>query len=138
MQPSNRLQRVLVIDDDVCFANLVATHLDRTRRYDARCAHDQKEALAVAREWTPDVVLLDFILGDRIGSDVFFVMRRDPNLRRVPIVMMSCLNELFDDEKHSPLGSGLIRHLPRVNKPFSGKKLERALEDAFDNCAATV
>jgi CheY-like chemotaxis protein len=84
-------KRVLIVDDDLACARILKAGLERTGRYDARVEGWAKEALSVAREFRPDMILLDVCLIDGDGADVAFQLRHDPQLQSIPIVFLTSI-----------------------------------------------
>jgi CheY-like chemotaxis protein len=78
-------RRLLVVDDDAGAATMMQRLL-AARGHDVRVVHRGAEALAAARAFAPDVVLLDIALGDGDGHDVARSLRDDPSLARTLIV----------------------------------------------------
>jgi CheY-like chemotaxis protein len=81
-------QRVLVVDDGRDAANMTFFLL-RELGHHAAVAYDAKSALALARQYEPDVVLLDLVLPDADGCDLARQLRSEPALKRCRIFVMS-------------------------------------------------
>ncbi len=67
--------RLLVVDDDPPIADLVAT-VARYEGWEAACAYSGEEALTVAAEFQPDIVVLDLMLPGLDGFGVLDRLRR--------------------------------------------------------------
>lgn len=86
-------KRVLVVDDDPGFVNLVRRMLEAEfRGVQFRTAYCAEEALAVLAEERPDLVLVDLIMPDRSGTEVVEAVRRDPRLAEVPVIVTTGSN----------------------------------------------
>ncbi|MEA3406740.1 MAG: ATP-binding protein [Chloroflexota bacterium] len=85
------VDKILVVDDDKDFVRLLGRLLDNpVRRYQVHGAYTGQEALEVARRWHPDLLLLDLVLPPGMqGAKVVRSIREDPNLRDIPIVVVS-------------------------------------------------
>jgi len=105
---------VLVVDDDVKTVELVKVYLNRDG-YGVLIAYDGVEALRVARESNPDLVVLDLMLPDVDGLEVCRTLRRESD---VPIIMLTA--RTTDQDKLTGLDSGADDY---VTKPFSPKEL---------------
>jgi PAS domain S-box-containing protein len=84
--------KILIIDDDE--ANRIT--LDAILSSDSFQIHlacNGTQGLAVAREVTPDLILLDVMMPDMDGFQVCRLLRADPVLSRVPILMLTALND---------------------------------------------
>src|SRR5207247_6030850 len=76
----NTKKRVLIIDDEASFTRLLKLNLHHTGKYCAETVNDPVQALAVAREFRPDVILLNVIMHgmDGGGRDVRLQSRPRP------------------------------------------------------------
>ena len=107
-------KRVLVVDDDVKTVELVKLYLERDG-YKVLTAYDGIEALRLARESFPDLIILDLMLPDVDGLEVCRVLRHESD---VPIIMLTAKST--DQDKLTGLGLGADDY---VTKPFSPKVL---------------
>ena len=107
-------KRVLVVDDDVKTVELVKLYLNRDG-YQVMTAHDGIEALRLAREGHPDLIVLDLMLPGIDGLEVCRTLRRDSE---VPIIMLTAM--VTDEDKLTGLALGADDY---VTKPFSPREL---------------
>jgi len=107
-------KKVLVVDDDVKTVDLVKLYLMRDG-YHVLTAYDGIEALRLARESRPDLVVLDLMLPDIDGIEVCRILRHESD---VPIIMLTARST--DHDKLTGLGLGADDY---VTKPFSPKEL---------------
>ena len=106
--------RVLVVDDEVALAGVVANYLQR-EGFDTRLVHDGSVAVAVAREWRPDLVVLDVMLP---GIDGVEVCRQLRGFSDAYVIMLTARDEEVD--KVVGLSVGADDYLV---KPFSPREL---------------
>ena len=83
--------RILFVDDDAAFTHHMKRKLEAEGYFEVREEQDGLEALAAAREFGPDVVILDVMMPGIDGSDVAVRMRQDPLLYDVPVLFMTAL-----------------------------------------------
>jgi two-component system, OmpR family, alkaline phosphatase synthesis response regulator PhoP len=107
-------KKVLVVDDDVKTVELVRLYLDRDG-YQVLTAYDGIEALRLARESCPDLIILDLMLPDINGLEVCRTLRHESD---VPIIMLTA--RTTDQDKLRGLDLGADDY---VTKPFSPKEL---------------
>jgi two-component system alkaline phosphatase synthesis response regulator PhoP len=107
-------KKVLVVDDDVKTVELVRLYLDRDG-YQVLTAYDGVEALRLARESYPDLIVLDLMLPDIDGLEVCRTLRHESD---VPIIMLTA--RTTDQDKLIGLDLGADDY---VTKPFSPKEL---------------
>lgn len=79
---------VLVVDDDRAVRQMLEVTLERAG-YGVRAAEDGDVGAALALEIVPDLVLLDVDMPRKNGFDVCALLRGDPILRDVPVIMMT-------------------------------------------------
>jgi CheY-like chemotaxis protein len=85
------MAKVLVVDDDPDFVKVTSKVLEKAG-HEAVSAANGAEALKAMREETPDVVLLDIMMSYILdGLDVSRKMAEDPDLKDVPVIMVTSL-----------------------------------------------
>ncbi len=107
-------KRILVVDDDVKTVELVKLYLNRDG-YKVLAAYDGVEALQLARESRPDLIVLDLMLPGMDGLEVCRTLRNESD---VPIIMLTA--RTTDEDKLTGLGLGADDY---VSKPFSPREL---------------
>lgn len=108
---------VLIVEDEVALATLLRYNLEREgyRVFEAR---DGEEALLVADEAKPDLVVLDWMLPELSGIEVARRLRARGHSRNVPIVMLTARGE--ETDRIRGLDTGVDDY---VVKPFSMNEL---------------
>ena len=82
-------KRILIVDDEVSFARMVKLNLEKTGAFDVRTENKATYALAAAREFKPDLIILDVIMPNMDGGDVSNQFKRDRQLRDTPIIFLT-------------------------------------------------
>jgi CheY-like chemotaxis protein len=91
-RPSDRSKRkILVVDDEVGFTRLLRLSLEKTGRYEVRVENDGPAALSAAREFKPELVLLDYRMPGMHGRDVAQAIRSEEAFRTTPIVFLTAM-----------------------------------------------
>lgn len=85
--------KILVIDDDPQFSALVQLNLGQSGEYEVAIENDSTKAMKLAREFKPDLVILDIVMPGLDGGDIERLFRADPDLSDVPIIIMSAIVE---------------------------------------------
>lgn len=80
--------RLLVVDDQEDMRELFSAFLEM-RGYDVRSASDGVEAVARARAFHPDVILMDLAMPNMDGREATQILRRDPATRGITILMVT-------------------------------------------------
>ena len=110
-------KRLLLVEDDRALAELVAFHFDRAG-YAVTRTGDGEEALILAEEIKPDLVLLDWMIEGISGIEVCRRLRRKGATSNVPIIMLTARGE--EDDRIRGLEIGADDYM---TKPFSPKEL---------------
>jgi DNA-binding response OmpR family regulator len=92
------MPRILIADDNQANAELLEAHLDGTK-YDTRIVTSGEETLAAARDWKPDLILLDVMMPKLSGFEICQRLRADAATRDVGIIMVTALDQPADIEK---------------------------------------
>jgi two-component system phosphate regulon response regulator PhoB len=108
---------ILVVDDERDLVELVAYNLERAG-YEPVKAHTGRQALELAAQRKPDLVLLDIMLPEQSGTEVASRLRTNPATSDVPIVMVTAKTEELDQIVGLTVGAD-----DYVTKPFSMKVL---------------
>jgi two-component system phosphate regulon response regulator PhoB len=108
---------VLVVEDEVDVAQVIDYNV-RQDGHRTLLATNGREALRMARDDHPDVVLLDLMLPDMRGTDVCRTLKEDPATRTTPIIVVSACGEEVDRVVAFELGVD-----DYVVKPFSLREL---------------
>ena len=113
--PEGRPIRVLVVDDEQALSELVSLAL-RYEGWEVRTAGDGMSAIAAAREFRPDLVVLDVMLPDVDGLEVLRRLRAD--IERMPVLFLTAKDDVGD--RIAGLTAGGDDY---VTKPFSIEEL---------------
>ena len=108
------MNRILVVDDDHEIVRLVRAYLEKAN-YSVLTAYDGIEALRLARQSDPDLIILDLMLPGMDGIDVCRAIRQDSD---VPIIMLTARVEETDRIIGLELGAD-----DYVTKPFSPREV---------------
>jgi len=88
-------KKVLVVDDDEKTVELVKLYLNRDG-YRVITAYEGEEALRLAREANPDLIVLDIIMPLMNGHEMLKHLRKDPALKNIPVIICTVSNEIQD------------------------------------------
>jgi two-component system phosphate regulon response regulator PhoB len=108
---------MLLVEDDAALAELLTWHF-RKRRLRCRPHADGEEALLMAQERVPDIVLLDWMVENLSGIEVCRRLRAQRDTANVPIIMLTARGE--EEDRVRGLETGADDY---VTKPFSPREL---------------
>jgi len=109
--------RLLLVEDDPALAELLTWHF-RREEFTVQQTADGEEALLLAQEAAPDLVLLDWMIEGLSGLEVCRRLRRLPETANVPIIMLTARGEEADRVRGLETGAD-----DYVTKPFSPREL---------------
>jgi signal transduction histidine kinase/CheY-like chemotaxis protein len=95
LHPFRHLDGVLVVDDSLTATELISRYLGEIGIETNVCSCG-KDALRMASEMRPDLIILDLILPDMSGWAILEVLQNTPNLRDIPVLITSVLEKPFD------------------------------------------
>ena len=117
-------RRILLIDDEETFARSMKSYLELTGRYEVRMEHDSRQALQAAREFQPDLILLDVIMPQGDGGHVAAQIRGDQRVKEAPVVFLTAV--VSRDETSAQ--HGIIGGHQFLAKPVTGKEVLACIE----------
>lgn len=109
--------KLLLVEDDPALLELLEYRF-RNEGYNVRATPDGDEALLLAAEDTPDLVILDWMIEGTSGIEVCRRLRRDKATAHVPIIMLTAREA--EDDRIRGLDTGADDYL---TKPFSPREL---------------
>ena len=108
------MARILVVDDDPDFVEITRTILE-SHGYEVVSAANGNQALKAMRRDLPDLVLLDVMMSTVLdGLNLSHVISEDPELRKVPIVMISSIADspsagMFPTDEYIPIDAWISK-----------------------------
>jgi two-component system response regulator VicR len=115
--------RILCIDDEKEIIDLIRLILGR-KGYEVAGAVGGEEGLAKAHSWMPDLVLLDLMMPDMDGWEVFHRIRADATLAKIPVIVVTARAQSID----RVLGLHVARVNDYISKPFTPQDLLESVE----------
>lgn len=110
-------EKILIVEDDKHISKLVKYNLEKAD-YSCRVADDGEEALDLLKKEFFDLVVLDIMLPKMDGFEVCRVLKQNPKLKDVPVLMLTAKGEEVDRVVGLELGAD-----DYVVKPFSPREL---------------
>ncbi|MBI4355418.1 MAG: response regulator [Candidatus Omnitrophica bacterium] len=108
---------ILIVDDDAAFAASVAQLLE-AQRYEVVLAGDGAQAIAAVKEAKPDLILMDINMPQLDGEMALLKLKGQPELRSIPIIMLTGVEDLLDGHLTATLGA-----CEYLTKPFDPPEL---------------
>ncbi|MDL1909580.1 response regulator transcription factor [Chloroflexi bacterium CFX6] len=120
------MAKVMVVDDDEDFTNLYKASL-RAAGYDAIAVNQSAAAIEMAYLSKPDVFLIDLMMPELDGFQLCRLIRADPVLKHIPIIIVTALTDL--DSRLVALGAGANDYL---TKPFHIETLKSRIDAVLE------
>ncbi len=117
-------KKVLIIDDEVAFTNIVKLTLEGKEGYEVCVENDSRQAIATARKFWPDIIILDVVMPELDGGEVHTQFMADPILKRIPIIFLTAIVRQKEVDEHK----GMIGGSFYIAKPVSADGLMSAID----------
>ena len=84
-------KRILVVDDEPDITRMIKLVLEQTGRYEVRTENMGRRAIETAREFRPDLILLDVMMPGMLGSEIGALLQADPQLRTIKFIFLTAV-----------------------------------------------
>ena len=118
-------KKVLIIDDEAAFTNIAKLTLEGTGNYEVCIENDSRQAIAMARKFWPNIIILDVVMPELDGGEVHRQFRADPVLKHIPIIYLTAIVRQKELDEHE----GMIGGSYYIAKPVSADDLISAIEN---------
>ena len=105
-------RRILVVDDEPSIAKILRKQLE-VAGFDVAVAVDGADALVKVREFRPDLMVLDVMLPKLNGHQVCAALKRDVELKQIPVLMLTAKAQRKDQDEGLLSGADAF-----LTKPF--------------------
>ncbi|HEY2980623.1 MAG TPA: response regulator [Anaerolineales bacterium] len=122
------VKRILCIEDEQEMIDLIRLILGR-RGFDVKGATGGTEGLKMVRQEIPDLVLLDLMMPDLDGWEVYQQMKADDKTRGIPVIVVTAKAQNID----RVLGMHIAKVDDYITKPFSPQDLLNSVEKVLSN-----
>ena len=121
-----RLSKVMIIDDSVTVRKVTTRLLERNGM-EPKTAKDGADAILILQEYTPDLILLDIEMPRMDGFEVASRVRHDPNLKDIPIIMIT--SRTGDKHRERAFSIGVNAYM---GKPFQEGPLLAKIKELIE------
>ena len=81
--------RILIVDDDTLYAEVLKIQLEKTGAYEVKTVAHAQLVVAAAREFGPQLILLDIMMPEQDGGDTAAQLAEDERLQDIPVVFLT-------------------------------------------------
>jgi len=117
--------RILAVDDEPAITRMIKLNLEETGLYEVRTENQGQRAIEAAREFRPDLILLDVMMPGMLGSEISAQLQADPKLCGIRIVFLTAMVTKAEESRTG----GQIGGQTFVAKPISSDDLCRVVEN---------
>ena len=110
-------KKILIVDDDEVFLKMLEKTLI-TSGYSVSPATNGEDALEIAKNWCPDLIILDIMMPGMDGGEAALALEKDPITENIPIIFMTSLLKKEDENK---LSYSKMRSY--MSKPYNKEEL---------------
>jgi CheY-like chemotaxis protein len=121
------MAKILIVDDDEQATKLLERVL-AIKGHEATSLNDSAETIQVVNSAAPDLILLDLMMPEPNGFEVCKMLRADPKYARIPIVIITAMDD--SSSKENAYAAGANDYL---TKPFRIDALAQAIDDLIGN-----
>lgn len=121
------VKRILCIEDEPEMIDLIRLILSR-RGFDVQGAAGGVEGIKLVREMLPDLVLLDLMMPDMDGWEVYQQMKAEDSTRNIPVIVVTAKAQNID----KVLGLHIAKVDDYIAKPFGPQELMDSVEKIFN------
>jgi two-component system phosphate regulon response regulator PhoB len=111
-------RRILVVEDETAIRDMLVFNLGRAG-YEVLGAGTAREARSAIANRQPDVILMDWMLPDVSGLELTRQLKREPETREIPVIMVTARGQ--EDDRVAGLEGGADDY---ITKPFSARELQ--------------
>lgn len=120
------MHKLLIIEDEIAFAEMIKLNLEKSGEFQVRVEYKGYLGIAAAKEFKPNLILLDIIMPNENGLDILRKIKSDAETSPIPVIIMSSLrNDLI---KSKIPKSEIVNYM---EKPFTLEELEKTVNDAL-------
>lgn len=116
-------KKILLVDDELIITRTMQTFLEGTGGFEVRAENHAAMALRAAREFKPDLILLDVVMPELDGGEVAGLIRADDALKGTPIIFLTSLVSRGEVRE----SGGDIGGFPFIAKPIDPKTVLKVI-----------
>ena len=112
-----RAANILVVDDEPEITEIIEAFLDNAG-YKVKVENSPMNAVEVARQYRPDLILLDIMMPGKDGYSICNNIKEDPALANIPVIFLTGKDSKDDQGRSFQVGGDMF-----IKKPFSCERL---------------
>ncbi len=121
-----RKKKILIIDDEKTITEVIKFNLEETGLYEARVENKGSLGFAAAKEFKPDLILLDLMMPDTGGDKVAFQLKNSKDTKSIPVILLTAV--VTKQEEYA--SGGVLSGYRVMAKPVDPESLIDAVRKA--------
>ncbi|MEA5464977.1 response regulator [Leptothoe sp. PORK10 BA2] len=121
------VKQILVVDDDDGVREIIQLSLEAAAGWDVLTAASGKEGIAIAKAKSPDLILLDVMMPDEDGINVFHQLQSEPLTQSIPTILLTAKARMSEHQEFMKIG---VRGI--ITKPFQAMQLVQQIKQMVD------
>lgn len=117
------MKRILVVDDETAITRLIKLNLEAAGGYLVYTENRASRAIDAARNFKPDLALLDIMMPEALGTDIAAQLQDDPGLRHIKVIFLTAIARKGETNVDHPVGGQII-----IAKPATADELRAAID----------
>lgn len=118
------MKKVLLIDDEQDISFVFKRGLEASEKFKVKVCNEGREGIRKAKEFMPDIILLDMMMPELPGDEVAALLKEDPQTASIPIIFLTAMVRM--EESHQ--GAVTPGRTPVVSKGVTTKQLISIIE----------
>ena len=120
------MAKLLIVEDDPLMSRMYQK-IFTFEKYEVELAHDGQEGLDKAREFKPTLILLDVMMPKMNGLELLGKLKADPDLKKIPVVMLTNLAGEKDAEE--ALAAGAVKYI--IKSEYDPKAIAEMVKEVL-------
>lgn len=110
------MNKILIVEDEEALSRVMAEKL-KNGGYETEIARDGAAALPMARKFRPDLILLDLLLPKKNGFEVLGDLKKNTDLKNIPVIVLSNLDQ--DEDIKKAMAGGAADYFVKSQHPIN-------------------
>ncbi|HLB52291.1 MAG TPA: response regulator [Chlamydiales bacterium] len=124
----NSIRKILIVDDDKNVLTICKYSLEQSEGLEIRCAESGEEALKVALEYLPDVILLDILMPKMDGIETYKAIRKISSLAKCVVIFLTASASQEKIKEYLKVGNVAL-----ITKPFDPLRLGDKVQTLYEH-----
>lgn len=115
-------KRILIVDDEEDALTMLGERLENAGYFVLK-ASDGRQAVSIAKEANPDLIMLDIVMPEMDGIETSNVLSEDPLTKDIPVIFLTCLVKKDEEKQREVIGGRQF-----LAKPYNSEHLLKVVE----------